>query len=224
VNPPLSRPEAGSGFGLRKKELPLKDWPRLARINRIYMKKLALSLAAVGLIVTGCVVTSVHPFYLEKDVVSGEPLLGHWKNPKEAGEHWIFEPGAQKSLKLTYVSGTETNLVSAHLFKFGQETFLDLFPLKPDAPGFPPAIPSHLLLRVNQLQPTLKMTVLNHDWLVKLVQQQPKTIAHLIIRDPDESDKVRVVLTAETSELQQFIRKQLNNAETWGDASELQHD
>ena len=188
------------------------------------MKKFAFSLAAVGLIITGCVVTSVHPFYLEKDVVSGAPLLGHWKNTKEADEHWTFEPGADKSLKLTCISGNETNLVAAHLFKLGQDTFLDLFPLDPDAQGFPPAIPSHFLLRVVQLQPTLKMSALDHDWLVKLVQERPGTIAHVLHRYGDKGDQFRVVLTAETAKLQSFVRKQMKNAEAWQDANELRRD
>ena len=188
------------------------------------MKKLAFFLAVVGLIITGCVVTSVHPFYLEKDVVSGAPLVGHWTNIKEAGEQWIFEPGAGKSLKLTCVSGNETNLVAAHLFKLGQDTFLDLFPLEPDAPGFPPAIPSHLLLRIEQLQPKLKMSALNHDWLVRLVQERPSTIAHVLLRDGDKGDQFRVVLTAETAKLQRFVRKQMKNAEAWQDANELRRD
>lgn len=173
---------------------------------------------------SGCIVTSVQPFYLEKDVVPGTPLLGHWKSPKEAGEHWLFEPGDQKSLKLTCISGDETNLVSVHLFKMGQDLFLDMFPLKPDAPGFPPGIPSHLLLRVDQLQPTLKMATLNHDWLVKVLQERPKTVSHIIIKDGDKADNSRAVLTAETAEMQRFIRKHMKNAEAWQEANELQRE
>jgi hypothetical protein len=188
------------------------------------MKKLALSLTTVGLIITGCVVTSVHPFYLEKDVVSGAPLFGHWTNSQDAGERWVFEPVTEKSLKLTCISGNETNLVAAHLFKLGEDTFLDLFPLKPDAAGLPPPIPSHLLLRVVQLRPTLKMAALDHDWLMKLVQESPRTIAHVLIRDGDQGDKYRVVLTAETSELQRFVRKQLTNTNAWQEANELRRD
>jgi len=188
------------------------------------MKKIALSLTAVGLIITGCVVTSVHPFYLEKDVVSGAPLIGHWTNTHEAGEQWIFEADGEKSLKLTCISGNETNLVVAHLFKLGHDTFLDFFPLKSDAAGFPPAIPSHLLLRIIQLQPTLKMATLDHDWLMKLVQEKPRTIAHVLLRNGDQGDKYRVVLTAETSELQRFVRKQLTNTNAWQQANELHRD
>jgi hypothetical protein len=188
------------------------------------MKKIAFSLAAVGLALTGCVVTSLHPFYLEKDLVSGAPLVGHWTNTNEAGEHWIFESDGDNSLKLTCISKDETNLVATHVFKLGQDTFLDLFPHKQDAPGFPPAIPSHLLIRVDQLQPTLKMSFLNHDWLMKLVQQQPKTIAHVLYREGEKGDNYRVVLTAETAELQSFVRKHLKNAEAWQDGSELRRD
>ena len=186
------------------------------------MKKFAFSLAVVGLILTGCVVTSVHPFYTQKDIISGKALIGKWKDPKETNDHWVFEPGSHDSLKLTIVSGDETNLISAHLFKIGQDMFLDLFPLKPDAPGCPPGIPSHMLLKVDQMQPTLKIAALNHDWLLKIVQQKPGTISHVLIQDPDKTENQRVVLTAETAKLQRFVQKRMKDPEAWQDASELQ--
>jgi hypothetical protein len=188
------------------------------------MKKLAFYLAVVGLILTGCIVTSVHPFYTQKDVVSGKTLMGKWKDTKESKDYWVFEPGSQDSLKLTIISGEETNLISAHLFTIDQSLFLDLFPLKPDASGCPPGIPSHMLLRVDQMQPTLKIAALNHDWLLKLVQQHPGNISHLIVKDPDKSENQRVVLTAETAKLQRFVHKQMKNPEAWQDASELQRE
>ena len=218
--PPFPKDSANSGR--QKKRLLLKDPARHLRTTqyeeiRIFPRSSRLDHHRLR-------------GHFRSPVLSGKgrrirrPLLGHWKNTKEADEHWIFEPGADKSLKLTCLSGHETNLVAAHLFKLGQDTFLDLFPLDPDALGFPPAIPSHFLLRVVQLQPTLKMSALDHDWLVKLVQERPGTIAHVLHRSGEKGDQFRVVLTAETAKLQSFVRKQMKNAEAWQDANELRRD
>jgi hypothetical protein len=68
------------------------------------------------------------------------------------------------------------------------------------------------------------MATLDHDWLMKLVQEKPRTIAHVLLRDGDQGDKYRVVLTAETSELQRFVRKQLTNTNAWQQANELHRD
>src|SRR6266704_1494547 len=56
------------------------------------MKKLiALLLVSGAALLTGCLVTSVYPFYQQKDLAFEPALLGDWTNPKEAGEHWKFE-------------------------------------------------------------------------------------------------------------------------------------
>lgn len=188
------------------------------------MKKHILSLTALGFLLTGCVVTSLHPFYTEKDLVLDASLGGHWKNADPANEHWIFEPADAKSWKLTYTSGNETNLMSAHLFKLDKQMYMDLFPLSMESAGMPPAIPSHLVLRVDQIRPTLKMAVMKHEWLAKFVEAHPKAIGHMTLRDGEKSDNVRVVLTAETPALQKFLRKHATSAEAWEDPSDLVPD
>lgn len=188
------------------------------------MKKHVLVITALGFLLAGCIVTSVHPFYSEKDLVLGAPLSGHWKSPDPANEHWTFEPADAKSWKITYISGNETNLMSVHLFKLDHQMYMDLFPLSMEAAGMPPAIPSHLVMRVDQIQPTLKWAPMKHEWLAKWVEQHPKSIAHMVLRDGEKSDSVRVVLTAETPALQKFLRKHVKTVEAWEDPTELHPD
>jgi hypothetical protein len=58
--------------------------------------------------------------------------------------------------------------------------------------------PGHLLFRVRQIGPQLRMAPCEYDWLKKYLDENPKAIAHHA-----ESDGV--VLTAGTAELQKFV-------------------
>ena len=86
----------------------------------------------------------------------------------------------------------------------------------------PPPIPSHLLLRVSQLSPTVRMAPLNNDWLKALLEKEPKAIGHIMVAD--KPDDVRVALTADTAELQQFLLKHLDTEQAWKDPFDLKRN
>ena len=188
------------------------------------MKKLTCALtAATDTILTGCVLTSVHPFYASKDVVFEPSLLGQWTNTQQANERWTFEKEGQNSYLLTYVSGTDVSIVQAHLFKLDGQMFMDIAGQELEWKVQPPPTPSHLLLRVTQLSPTVSMIPLNHDWLKALLEKDPGALHHELIKGP-KADDARVVLTGETTELQVFLTKHLKNEEAWKDVFELKRD
>src|SRR5439155_814892 len=109
------------------------------------MKKLILPLAAISLVLTGCLVTSVCPFYTEKDLTFDKALVGSWTNAKEAAEHWKFEKAEEKAYQLTYSNDSSTSVMQARLFKLGGQTFLDLFTAE-TRDIQPPPIPAHYLM------------------------------------------------------------------------------
>ncbi len=182
-----------------------------------------LLLAAVALFLAGCIVTSVYPFYTDKDLVFDPALLGHFTKTDDASDHWTFEKNGTNTYSLTYVSDNKTNLMQARLFKLRGEKFLDLFNPKDELEQLPPPIPSHLLLRVLQTQPGLRMAALKHDWLQNLLQQQPKALRHEFLKD-EKGEIARVVLTAETPELQKFVIQHLKTAQAWEDPFDLKKD
>jgi len=187
-------------------------------MNKRYM----IFTCALVTLVTSCVVTSLHPYYATKDVVYEPQLLGQWTNTQQANERWTFERDGQEAYRLTYVTDDGTNLTKAHLFKLGGQNFLDLVGLDQKWEAAPPPIPSHLLLRVFQLSPTLRLAPLNHDWLQTLLEKDPNAIAHELIGD--KTNDTRVVLTDETKELQRFIVGHLKTDEAWKDAFDLRRD
>ncbi len=183
-----------------------------------------LLLTTGAVVLTGCIATSVYPFYTEKDLVYDAALPGHWTKQQDAGEHWNFEAQGTNAYRLTYETATQTNRMEARLFKLRGQLFLDLFPEDIDTEMIPPPIPSHLLLRVVQLAPSLRMAALDHGWLQNLVQTSPKAIRHELLKAGPKPEDTRVVLTAETADLQSFLIEHLQSEDAWKNEFELKKD
>jgi hypothetical protein len=184
-------------------------------------KRYLIALAACAFILAGCLVTSVYPFYTAKDVVFEPAITGSWTNSSDAQEHWAFEVKETNHYQLTYANKDSTNVMQATLFKLHGNLFMDLFnpEIKDDVQ--PPPIPVHFVMRMTQIKPTIKMAPMNYDWLVKLLDENPKALRHHLIGEEKDKDKNRLVLTADTPELQAFLVKHLGTAEAWKDESEL---
>jgi hypothetical protein len=186
-------------------------------------KRHLLPLAGYALLLAGCLVTSVYPFYTAKDVVFDAALTGNWTNSTDAQERWEFAATDTNGYRVTYSNKDSTNVMQATLFKLQGNLFLDLFNAEIKDDVQPPPIPSHFLLRMNQIKPSVKMAPMNYDWLTKLVSENPKSVRHHWLGEEKEKDrdKQRLVLTADTAELQKFIIQHLGTAEAWKDESEL---
>jgi hypothetical protein len=186
------------------------------------MKHLKLAIVpAVALALTGCIVTSVYPFYAAKDLVFEPTLVGQWVKVDDKTEGWKFDKEGSNAYQLTETSSGQTNVMQAHLFKLQGQMFLDLF--APDqAGGSPPAIPSHLLLRVPALSPNVRLAPVSHEWLLQLLDKEPKAIKNQILQTSPKPEDRRVVLTGETAELQAFIIKHLKTEEAWKDEFQLE--
>lgn len=183
------------------------------------MKRITVSILGVALILlAGCVVTSVYPYYTAKDLTFDPALLGTWSDPAETNadrETWTFEKLEAQTYKLVIRDTNKTNEFDVHLFTLGNAKFLDALPRE----RHEYTTPNHVLLHVKNLQPQLELRVLSYDWLGKLLETNPKAIRHIVVpKGPrDSDDRGEITLTADTAELQKFIRKHLKNADAWGD-------
>jgi len=188
------------------------------KINRILA---TVALTGLALALTGCIVTSVYPFYFEKDVAFDPALLGDWtKGAPAREEHWKFERYGETAYLLTYTTGSDkSSVMQARLFKLRGQRFLDLYASERSDDGLFPTIPSHLLLRVLQTGPTLNINALNYDWLGKLLEKNPKAIRHHVVQVGGDK---RLVLTADTAELQRFVVNHLKTQAAWKDGWELE--
>jgi hypothetical protein len=113
--------------------------------------------------------------------------------------------------------------MQAHLFKLDGQSFLDLFTAETKDIQ-PPPIPAHCLLRAQVSTSTIGLTPLDYEWLNNWLAKNPKDLRHHIIRAGKNSDDTRLVLTADTAELQRFIVKHLKTEDAWKEGLELKRD
>lgn len=173
-----------------------------------------VAFAAAAILAAACI-PSVNPFYTDKDVVFDQRLLGEWQEKGNTNnpELWKFEKSSNNTFKLTVIEQEgKTGEFAAHLFKLKQEQFLDLIPTdcnfatnQADLVAFS-MFPGHLLVHVPQIEPELNPAFFDFDWLDKYLKQNPKALAH-------HTEYDRVVLTADTSDLQKFVLKHLGTNE-----------
>jgi len=177
------------------------------------MKRTALLLiVSVCLTLAGCV-PSLNPLYTEKDLTFDPALVGVWSEQDDSQETWAFEKAGEKQYKLVYTDKGKTGEFEVRLLKLGGTLYLDLFA---EGDGLKDSkrndfylshfIPGHTFAKVTQIGPTLRMAFMNPDWLKKLLEKDPKAIGHQLIGED------RIVLTAPTRELQEFVLKHAKEA------------
>ena len=189
------------------------------------MKNKILLLLGCALALAGCV-PSWNPFYTDKDLAFDPALAGTWR-PVEAKagsqETWAFKTDDNTRYQLTQTDeqGRQATF-DARLFKLKGQRFLDLYLTKVEGGQLKlndwasiSLVPAHLLLKVEQIEPTLKLAAMNPDWMQKYLKKNPDAIAHRIVSDGD------VVLAASTGELQQFILAHQGDQEFFGGAMEM---
>ena len=189
------------------------------------MKATVPILLGAAMILVGCVVTSVCPYYTQKDLVFERGLLGSWENSKKAAEFWCFETndvakGGDLSYEFTLYEPSKTTVMEAHAFKLSGQLFLDIFSLEKDFH----VIPAHYVLKVSQLEPYLRLSELNDDWLKDLLAKNPAALHHQFVETGDEPGDQRIVLTGDTPELQEFLVMHLKTKGAWKDSFELHRD
>lgn len=166
----------------------------------------------------GCLpVASIHCLYTEENAVFEEKLLGTWvQDPNSPKTTWEFtrdgeEPNNVYKLIFTDEEGKKGSFTAA-MVKLKDKLFLDAFPdeLPWDPKGDPNKlewpynalfmIPVDTFLKIDSIEPQLKLKLTNEDELKKLLKDEPNAVNHAIIEN-------RLILTASTKELQAFVLK-----------------
>jgi hypothetical protein len=171
-----------------------------------------IAIGAAAILLAACF-PSVNPFYQDKDVIFDSHLVGEWKEKSDAGDFpniWAFEQSTNKGYDLTVTEQGKTGKFSAHLFKLSDAQFLDLIPTDCNYATNQAELvaysmfPGHLVMRVGQIEPELKIAACDYDWLAKYLETNSTAIAHL-------TESERLILTDSTVNLQKFL---LNHAGT----------
>ena len=178
-------------------------------------KKILFYLLAV--VLGGCIpVASVHCLYTKETAVFEEKLLGTWvQEPNKPKTIWEFtrddkEPNNVYKLIFTDEEGKK-GLFVVVMVKLQDKLFLDAYPSEvpwemedPNQMKWPYdsffLIPAHTFIKVDAIEPQLKLRVTMDDKLDELLKEYPNAIEHILIDD-------RIVLTAKTKVLQEFVLK-----------------
>jgi hypothetical protein len=179
----------------------------------------------------GSCVPSLHPLYTDKELVFEEKLLGSWGQDDEV---WEFKKGQEeKSYDLITKEDGKKGEFTVHLVKIqaspksdkekqatGQTfLFLDLYPKEPElqASDFYKfhLLPVHTFIKIEQIEPVLKMRVMNPDKLKEILEDRPKVLKHEVLED-------RIVLTASTREMQKFMLQHAEDEDLFSEATTLE--
>ena len=165
------------------------------------LKKIAFYTLAV--LLCGCV-PSVHPLFTENEQISDANLVGIW-SPADSNDTWIFKP-EKKGYEGIYIENNKNiSNFNVRLGKLGDNMFLDTYPQKTNLAenDFYKAhlLCTHSFLRVELSKDSLKLRVMNPDSVDKLLKSDPNIIKYERLEDG------KVVLTASTKELQDFMLK-----------------
>jgi hypothetical protein len=182
------------------------------------MKKCAavlLSAAAVWL--AGCVVSSVCPYYTQKDLVFEPAILGSWINQNDASQTWKFERADKLAYRFTLIEARHATVMEAQTFKLEGQLFMDIHSLDQDIH----VIPAHFVLKVTALAPALRMSEVDDEWLLALLAKDPTVLRHYVLQTGGRSEDRRLVLTGHTPELQKFIVQHLNTIGAWKESFDL---
>jgi hypothetical protein len=184
--------------------------------QKMRVKKLLFYLLAA--LLGGCVpVMSLHSLYTKENVVFEEKLLGTWVQDNNETT-WEFkridEPKNAYKLVFSDDKSKKGSFV-AHLVKLRDKLFLDVcpdeLPCGQDDPNNVEweynsffLIPAHTFIRIDSIEPLLKMRLTDDDKMAKLFEQDPNAVKHTSIEDS-------LILTASTKELQAFVLKYAND-------------
>jgi hypothetical protein len=177
----------------------------------------------------GCLpVMSLQPFYTDSDIVFEEKLLGTWTDDSNDPETtWEFtradEPN--NAYRFIFTEGEEKGSFIARLIRLKDSLFLDVYPTETSWDIDDPnkvkwiynnlfLIPAHTLLKVDSIEPQLKMRMTLDTKMEELLKENPNAVKYISVED-------RPVLTASIKELQEFVLKYADDERLFADAFTL---
>jgi hypothetical protein len=174
-------------------------------------------------------VLSLYPLYTDNDVVPENKLLGVWvDDPNSPKTTWEFKnidkPKNAYKLIFSDEEGKKGSFV-ARVVKLRNRLFLDVYPSDLPSDANDPnemdwpynsffLIPAHTFLRIDSVEPRLKMWLMLESKLKELLTENPNIVKHTSVGD-------RLVLTASTKELQTFILKYAGDERVFTDEVNL---
>lgn len=151
----------------------------------------------------GCVQPSLHPLFTQEQVFYDPNLSGVWK-AADSNETWHFSQIENENaykLVITQKDGKQGTF-AAGLGRLENALFLDVFPIEPGKLEIDfykeHLLGTHSFIEVLQMDPTLKIAIVDSGKVGKIIEADPNVIRYEKVDD-------RIILTAETPQLQRFV-------------------
>jgi hypothetical protein len=199
---------------------------RATKIAAMKMKRSVLSAACAAWLIGGCVVQTINPLFGEKDFIFQPGLAGTWVQKEENKEQgtWVFEQdGRHYNLTHTDEKGSKATFKVA-AGRLGTNVFLNSMLEDPmtgtNMNDFAAVhlVPTYTFIRLRKTAAGMTFAAMNLEWLSKLLEENPKSIAH-VMRKVGE-DKIPL-LTASTEDLQKFVTKYADDEKAFGNEIKL---
>jgi hypothetical protein len=180
-------------------------------------------IVAVGALLglTGCVpVYSLHPFFLEGDIVFEPALLGRWLD--EDGEWWTMRKSGEDCYEL-FITPPFSEVeaypsMELTLFRLDGRYFIDFYP---DQEGdckdsaevciavLYPSIPAHVVAQVGLEGNTLSLGFLDNEWVTARIRAGSLDIRH------EKTEDAGSLLTASTRELRNLLQQAVEDEDAF---------
>ncbi len=181
-------------------------------------------------VVVSCI-PSLYPLYRDKDLIFDERLLGlfntegdvgdgdtwefdslDWRLEDKSGSDWDkFRSG--KTYKLIALEDDKRAEFAVHLIKLGKNYYLDFFPVKYNIPHVMldmQLMPAHIFGKIEFVDNNIVMNWFDGEFLTNMIDSNKVKISHKMLENS-------ILLTANTEELQKFVKKFGDNPEAFID-------
>lgn len=194
-----------------------------------------ITLIAILILLQGCLVKSLRPFYTERDLVFYKSLTGtwtdqdstRWKIEQYSKSGGLFKPSLSDSSYLITVTDEKgVGVFHAHLFCLNNKFFIDFFPEEAETGSDLTEmhlVPSHSVARVFFKGEQIQICWFNEEWLTGLFRQQRIRLAHVDIpyeTGGEGENDAMIVLTVPTEDLQKFLIKYGDDPAAFGKTGE----
>ncbi len=175
------------------------------------------------LLLAGCIVQSLHPYYTKEAVCTIPGIEGEWKLIVRKSEGKPVKPWVISSNKiLTYDEKGAPGLLAAVYFRVGESFFLDTIAEEPPEGTTSTwwtmhLLPVHIVTRVDLHDNTLTLTPLDYDYLEKALEKGGVKLSH--IRQKDENT---LLFTASPEEWMEFLKKYGKDKSVFSDENAVQ--
>lgn len=183
---------------------------------------LILALATMS----SCLVSSLHPFFKNEDKYYDPIMVGNWIDgdsaiwtilPNIRAESIMGEEKHDSSYVITYYEDeNKKSILQGTLFQLNKVDYVDFLPdpnedhCTSDMTTFH-HVPVHTLARVQYCKDSILIYWYGDEWLNELIEQNRIRIKHETVESANYN---RQLLTADTDELQKFIKKYANDPKT----------